>query len=318
MPAPAIPAAVAAAGLAGGSAIGANLINAVTTGLANRANRKWNEKMYAQQRNDALADWHMQNAYDSPEEQMKRLKAAGLNPNLVYGHGADAGSSSSVRQSSPGSYDPRPIHVESSGIADAASLYFDTKIKEQTAKNMQAQNALTDQQVLEAAARINNINANTAKTAQDTQIGSATLKRAEEIAQTSLDQSKASLDQTRVNTQYTMAQNLRAEMMQGYNVQEAAARIKNIQASTANTKQTTQNLQVDEEAKKLELELRKRYGMGEGTRKALTDYQIIENMRKDGQLKELDIKLKKAGIQPGDPMYMRMLQQWLEEQNKNR
>lgn len=32
--------------------------------------------------------WHLQNAYNSPAEQMKRFGAAGLNPNLIYGQGS--------------------------------------------------------------------------------------------------------------------------------------------------------------------------------------------------------------------------------------
>jgi len=31
--------------------------------------------------------WKMQNEYNSPLNQMKRLKEAGLNPNLMYGKG---------------------------------------------------------------------------------------------------------------------------------------------------------------------------------------------------------------------------------------
>lgn len=37
--------------------------------------------------------WHMQNAYNSPMEQMKRFGAAGLNPNLIYGQGSSGNSS---------------------------------------------------------------------------------------------------------------------------------------------------------------------------------------------------------------------------------
>lgn len=46
-------------------------------------------KDYKRQREDALTDFHMANAYNSPKEQMNRLREAGLNPNLVYGKGAD-------------------------------------------------------------------------------------------------------------------------------------------------------------------------------------------------------------------------------------
>lgn len=39
--------------------------------------------------------WQLTNQYNSPTEQMARLKAAGLNPNMVYGSGNAAGLSSS-------------------------------------------------------------------------------------------------------------------------------------------------------------------------------------------------------------------------------
>lgn len=44
-----------------------------------------------------LQQWNRENEYNSPLEQMKRLEAAGLNPNLVYGNGATTLSASSPR-----------------------------------------------------------------------------------------------------------------------------------------------------------------------------------------------------------------------------
>lgn len=41
--------------------------------------------------------WHMQNAFNSPAEQMKRFGAAGLNPHLIYGQG-NAGNATSMPQ----------------------------------------------------------------------------------------------------------------------------------------------------------------------------------------------------------------------------
>lgn len=41
-----------------------------------------------------LEMWNRQNEYNRPEAQMDRLKAAGLNPNLVYGSGSVAGNTS--------------------------------------------------------------------------------------------------------------------------------------------------------------------------------------------------------------------------------
>lgn len=41
-----------------------------------------------------LTMWNMNNAYNDPSAQMQRLKAAGLNPNLVYGSGNVVGNTS--------------------------------------------------------------------------------------------------------------------------------------------------------------------------------------------------------------------------------
>lgn len=44
--------------------------------------------------------WNMQNAYNSPEAQMQRFRAAGLNPHLIYGQG-NPGNASSPPQYQP-------------------------------------------------------------------------------------------------------------------------------------------------------------------------------------------------------------------------
>lgn len=45
--------------------------------------------------------WHMQNAYNSPEEQMKRFTAAGLNPHLIYGQGTPGNATSMAEYRPP-------------------------------------------------------------------------------------------------------------------------------------------------------------------------------------------------------------------------
>lgn len=42
-----------------------------------------------------LAQWQRQNQYNTPAQQMERFKAAGLNPNLIYGQGTAGNASSS-------------------------------------------------------------------------------------------------------------------------------------------------------------------------------------------------------------------------------
>lgn len=53
------------------------------------AQRAEAEKAYQRQ----VEMWHMQNAYNSPAEQMKRFGAAGLNPHLIYGQGSTGNAS---------------------------------------------------------------------------------------------------------------------------------------------------------------------------------------------------------------------------------
>ena len=46
---------------------------------------KKNRELEAKRRAYDLAQWERQNAHNHPLEQMRRLKEAGLNPNLIYG-----------------------------------------------------------------------------------------------------------------------------------------------------------------------------------------------------------------------------------------
>ena len=87
---------------AGGSLLGQG-INAAVQGGMNRKTRKWNEKMYALQRQHALEDWARINEYNKPLSQMQRFKEAGLNPHLIYGQSntADPVRSTDVKQWSP-------------------------------------------------------------------------------------------------------------------------------------------------------------------------------------------------------------------------
>lgn len=50
-----------------------------------------NKAMAEYQYSKDLEMWNRGNVYNNPLEQMKRLKAAGLNPNMVYGSGSAAG-----------------------------------------------------------------------------------------------------------------------------------------------------------------------------------------------------------------------------------
>ncbi|WNK13918.1 MAG: DNA pilot protein [Microvirus sp.] len=63
----------------------------------NRANRQMAEYEFSKN----MQMWQTQNAYNSPEAQMKRFKDAGLNPNLIYGQGSSGNAQQLPRYQAP-------------------------------------------------------------------------------------------------------------------------------------------------------------------------------------------------------------------------
>lgn len=131
------------------------LIPGVTGLIEGAANRKASiqntERSF--QLNKQLADyeysknldmWNRANAYNDPSQQMARLKAAGLNPNLVYGSGAAAGNMASQlpKYQAPGVQYNAPSGMQLSGFNNAASLlsqYQDFRLKSAQLDNLKAQ-----------------------------------------------------------------------------------------------------------------------------------------------------------------------------------
>lgn len=88
--------AAAAAGITAGvgaaSAIGSSIANGVTATKLNKKNREWQEQMYARRLADERENWNMENEYNSPVQQVERMRAAGINPDLYGIDGAGTAS----------------------------------------------------------------------------------------------------------------------------------------------------------------------------------------------------------------------------------
>lgn len=236
--------------IAAGAQLAGQGINAVSTGAMNRKTRKWNEKMYGIQRQDALADWHMQNAYNTPGAQMQRLKDAGLNPNLVYGNGAQAGSVSSVRSTDIKGWQPNPIQVDP---GSAVSAYLDVKSQELNQDKLVKQNALLDQEQALKEARAAEIYANillkgsqkdltdtnTQLKGVDLQYASKTKAYALEALEASIKKTLQDTELSKANTQYRLAENERAQLRNGMTLEEAATRILKMRADILNNQART-------------------------------------------------------------------------------
>jgi len=128
--------------ISGGAALAGSAINALSGASANKKNLEFQERMYERQKNDNLSFWNLQNDYNNPQQQMKRLQEAGLNPNLVYGSGGQTGGTASpISAPDRGSYNHAPQSLDIGGAASTAfSTYFDTQIKQAQLDNLKAQN----------------------------------------------------------------------------------------------------------------------------------------------------------------------------------
>lgn len=272
--------------IAAGSQLASSGINAATQASLNKKTRQWNEKMHALQRGESLADWNMQNEYNSPTSQMARLKAAGLNPNLVYGNGAIA-ESANVRPSPVESWSPQAPRVDLGGAANAGiSAYYDQQLKQATVDNLKAQNTVIEQEALLKAAQTIATSAQATKTDYDVQSTKFDLQYKSDLRDISAQAAQASLDKTKAETQVLLNRDEREMLQNASSLKEAIERI-----LKSRSERETNILHREQ--------LRNQ----------------IKNLDTDNRLKLLDERLKEQGIQPHDPIAERMAAQYLMQQS---
>lgn len=116
-------------------------ISGMFAGRQNKKQRKHERDMYAQAQRDNIANWNMQNEYNSPAQMMQRLKDAGMNPNLAYGE------FSAGRAEQP-NYTPQQVSDQSQNLSRAIdfsqmgnvmSNIYDLRVKKAQAENLEAQ-----------------------------------------------------------------------------------------------------------------------------------------------------------------------------------
>jgi len=255
-----------------------NFMNMAYDQFTNWQQRRYNDKMYERQRADALADWNMQNQFNSPAAQMERFKAAGLNPNLIYGQTNEA---PSVRTSSVQSYNPKqtPLRYDTDFMS-----YFDANLKAVQTDNLKAASEVARQEAILKAAQTAGVIASTAKTDQDTKMGAFNLDQAQKLQGVVLEQAQENLRKTKTEIGISLNEDERRAAMNSMNLREGIERI---------------------------LLLRKQQAKTESEKRSID--QQIDNMKTDNRLKQLDINLKEIGVQPGDNMIFRIIAQYLEQ-----
>lgn len=206
--------------IAGGASLLGSALGFASQKKTNKANmelakyqNEWqtqeNEKAY--QRN--LKMWNLQNEYNSPTQQMARLRSAGLNPNLVYGSGVTGNSAGSTPQYQPADIkraELSPYRGWNQGLTDAVSNFLAFRSNRAQVENMEAQNSLIRQQTATEATRQANIAASTARSEFDlsqanrlkdvsVSMAEAQMSKAQHDASTAWSQSQQSWIKTNVD-----------------------------------------------------------------------------------------------------------------------
>lgn len=161
----------------------------------NQMNRQMSELEFQQN----LDMWNRANEYNSPAQQMARLKAAGLNPNLVYGGSPGNMAVGTLPRYNAPQMDvrePDPINV-----MQMLSAYQDTQMKQ-----AQIDNLKVNRRIMESEAILRDYRANLA----ELQFGPARLKNAEANARLSWLFGESNQWQDR-NTNPAVWQNIDAE-----------------------------------------------------------------------------------------------------------
>lgn len=146
-----------------------------------------NEKAYQR----SLKMWNLQNEYNSPTQQMARIRAAGLNPNLVYGNGVTGNSSGSTPQYESAKFNAPTMQAYRGwnlGISDAISQFLAYRTAKAQVDNMEAQNSLIRQQTATEATKQANIAASTSRSEFD-------LNMAKELKDVSVSSAIADMNQ---------------------------------------------------------------------------------------------------------------------------
>ena len=266
---------VTIAGITAGAQLAGQGINALTQGSINKKTRQYNQQMYNLQRQHSLQDWTMQNEYNSPQAQMQRLKMAGLNPNLVYGKGAD-NISGTVRSADAGSWNPQAPKFELGAAAQSGlSAYYDVQLKQAQVDNLKEQNTvLVNDAALKAAQASHYL--------QGVEGSKFDLKLKSDLRHISLQAAAANLRKTETDIDISLRADERAAAQSAMSLTTAVENILTMRENRAKTIVEKEQIR-----------------------------RQIENLKSDNQLKQLDLNLKRIGVQPGDNILLRAAGQFL-------
>lgn len=274
-------------GLAGGSAI--------VGAIQNKKNREFQEEQNQLNRQFAidqanrenewnLEQWNRTNAYNHPLEQMNRLRQAGLNPNLVYGKGAETTAQmvKSASYSAPNQEAVKIKYPDPQELVNQALIQ--QKIMAET-DNVYKQAAIMDAQ--KTGIDLENIDKATRNTKNKLSLDIAQQTREAVINKINADSDNAGLQKELLNNKVILSEFATKKMYEQYELK--------VDQQNANIAKTN-----------LENALIQLKTTGQGKSNHLLD-QAIKNARNEGVVKYYDAQLAKYGITRGSEDWLRMM-----------
>jgi len=256
--------------LALGASVLQGIANPIIQAKQNKKQQQFAIDMYNKQRQDALTDWNAQNLYNSPAEQMRRLRDAKLNPNLVYGNGSATQESGPVRNTDMDAWRPSTPQLDVTPVQNSLMSMYDIELKEAQVNNLETLNTNMGIDGLLKLAQIDSTKVGTAKSQFELDMQS-------ELRAISLDMQRETLRKLRIDSQVTLNKDEREAAANASNLAEAVERIATMRVGRPLT------------------EMQKR------------------SIEKDVQLKQSDLQLRKEGIFPGSPWWLKLVGTWVDK-----
>lgn len=134
----------------GGALIGGvgSLIEGIMGSSAQESANQTNIQLQREQQAWQESMWNKQNEYNTPAAQIQRMRAAGLNPALMYSQG-DVGNAGSVGSVAPAHV--QPVTGFAQGIGAAGSTIGNAMIQLENVKQMRAQTKLLEAKAIKEA-----------------------------------------------------------------------------------------------------------------------------------------------------------------------